>query len=534
MKKKLVAAILTAALLSLSGCIAINMTNESAATGEIAEEIIEPTSEEASQPQGEQTPEISEQATAPETVSNYLDVEYNYFTDSCYEEVSLMYGHYNTIKLNSTEYPALTAAVNEYNENHASEAQSYLDGLEEWIKEEYKEYGADMLLAPYVMESDMFIRRADTQVLSVVESCYSYEGGAHGNSYYTSVSFDVQTGEEITLESVITDMSSLPNVLATEIQEKYKDLTFWSEDLASLFQEYITPSNTEYVPTFTWTLDYQGVTFYFSDYELGSYANGRQEVMIAYSEYPELLNSKFFENVENHYVVALLNNWTGTDLDLNDDGVTDYVGVKKNYSVDTDFCESYDVTVNDNTFTHDVYFYDLWTYYVKSGDDSYLYVQRRAESDFESVSVFKLTENSVEYVGDFGNSLESFTNSLDFKVAKRMDLLSTYFGKANCTIGEDGLPVEKNNVYSVVGEVIITSTVPITADLVDEEGNLLGSTYEFPAGTDFQFLSTDSATYVDVQASDGKCCRFYTTPDWPPTVNEMNAESCFEMLWYAG
>lgn len=534
MKKKLVALILAATLLSFSGCVTININNEGESEKEIAEEIIESSSENASQVQEEQTSESSGQVTDSDAVSKYLDVEFDYFADSYYEDISLMYGHYNTIKLNSTEYPALTAAVNEYNENHAGEAQSYLDGLEEWVKEEYKEYGADMLLAPFVMECDMYLRRADTQVLSVIESCYSYEGGAHGNSYYTSVNFDVQTGEEIALESIITDMDSLPTILATEIQEKYTDSTFWSEDLASLFQEYVTPSNTDYIPTFTWTLDYQGVTFYFSDYELGSYANGRQEVMIAYSEYPEVLDSTYFEKVENNYVVALLNNWTGTDMDLNNDGVTDYISVKKNYSVDTDFCESYDVTVNGNTFTHDVYFYDLWTYYVKSDDDSYLYVQRRAESDFESVSVFKLTENSVEHVGDFTNSLVSFTNSLDFKVAKRMDLLSTYFGKANCTIGEDGLPVEKNNVYSVVGEVIITSTVPITADLVDEEGLLLGTSYEFPAGTDFQFISTDGTTYVDVLASDGQICRFYTTEGWPPTVNEMNAESCFEMLWYAG
>lgn len=534
MEKKLVAAILAATLLTFCGCATINVNNESAAGDEIAQEIIESTSEDASQGQGEQITESLEQITAPEKSSQYLNVEFDYFTDSCYEETSLMYGHYNTIKLNSTEYPALTEAVDAYNEVHASEAQSYLDEMEEWAKELYKEYGADMFIGPYVAEYDMYLRRADAQVLSVAEACYSYEGGAHGNSYYNTVNFDVQTGEEIALESVITDMNSLPGILATEIQEKYTDLTFWSEDLASLLQDYVTPSSTEYVPTFTWTIDYQGVTFYFSDYELGSYANGRQEVMISYSEYPEILDSKYFENVENNYVVALLNNWTGTDLDLNNDGVTDYVSVRKNYSVDTDFCESYDVTVNDNTFTHDVYFYDLWTYYVKSGDDSYLYVQRRAESDFETVSVFRLTENSVEYVDDFSNGLGCFTNSLDFEVSKRMDLLSTYFAMADCSIGADGLPIETNGIYTVTGEVIITSTVPITADLVDAEGNLLGSSYEFPAGTDFRFISTDGATYVNMQASDGKSCRFYTSPEWPPTVNEMNAESCFEMLWYAG
>ncbi len=532
MKKKLVAAMLVTTI--LSGCNSTNVSSESAATGEISEEIIESTIEESVQTQGGQIPADSEQATAPVAASQYLDVEFDYFGDSCYEDVSLMYGHYNTIKLNSTEYPALTAAIDVYNEAHAGEAQAYLDELEERAKDLCKEYGADMFIGPYVAEYDMYLRRADAQVLSVVEACYSYEGGAHGSSYYTSVNFDVQTGEEIALESVITDVNSLPDILAAEIQEKYSDLTFWTDDLAGMFQGYITPTDTEYPPEFTWTVDYQGVTFYFNDYELGSYANGRQEVMLSYSEYPQIFDSTYFENVDDNYVVALINSWTGTDLDLNDDGVTDYISVKKNYSVDTDFCESFDVTVNGNTFTHETYFYDLWTYYVKSNDNNYLYVQRRAESDFEMVSVFKITENSVEYIDDFQNSLGSFTNSLDFEVAKRMDLLSTYFGTADCFVGEDGMPIEKNNIYSVDGEVILISTVPITADLVDEEGNLSGTSHEFPAGTNFRFISTDSETYVDVLASDGKNCRFYTTPDWPPTVNDMNAESCFEMLWYAG
>lgn len=509
MKKKYIAAVLAGLFLSFSGCTTMNSVGEDVPTGEVIKE------------------ELAD-------ATGYLDVEFDYFEDSYYDEVSMMYGHYNTIVLNTKEYPALAAAVDAYNKAHASESQAYLDELEEWAKEDYKEYGAEMFMGPFVAESDMYFRRADTQVLSVVEACYSYEGGAHGNSYYDSVNFDVMSGAEISLESVIKDMNSLPGILATEIQEKYSNLTFWTEDLEGMLQEYITPSDTDYIPEFTWTLDYEGVTFYFSDYELGSYADGRQEVMISYSEYPEILDGKYFENIDGNYVIALLDSWTGTDMDLNGDGVTDYISVQKNYNADADCYESISVTVNGNTFTHDVFFYDSWTYFVKSNGNNYLYIQRRAESDFESVSVFQITENSVEYIDDFSNSLGCFTNSLNFEVSKRMDLLSTYYGMVECSVGADGLPVENGSVYSVVGEVILTSTVSITADLVDEEGTLLGTSYDFPAGTDFRFVATDGVTYVDVQAGDGQRCRFYTTSEWPPTVNEMNAESCFEMLWYAG
>ena len=537
MRKKCMAAILAGIVLSLGGCV--NITVQNTPTNEvIKEEVAEPGKENGNPSQGQEQTQGQDQQNRPESeqtaTSKYLDVELNHFTDSYYDQVSMMYGHYNTICLNTTDYPALTTAVNAFNETRGGEAQAYLDELEQWAKDEYKENGPDMFMGPYVAEFDMYLRRADNQVLSVAEACYTYEGGAHGNNFYNSVNFDVQTGEEISLESVITDLDSLPGILATEIQDKYTDLTFWSDDLSTLLQEYITPSNQEYAPTFTWTIDYQGVTFYFSDYELGSYADGRQEVMLTYSEYPQIFDGKYFENVEDNYVVALLNNWSGSDMDLNDDGKTDYVAVNKNYSVDTDMCESFSVTVNGNTFTHNTYFYDLWTYFVKADDKNYLYVQRRAESDFQAVSVFEITENSVEYIDDFYNIVNNFTNSKNFKVSKRMDLLSTYFGVADCTIGEDGLPVETGSVYSVSGDVVLTSTVVIPAELVDENGNLSGTTFEFPAGTEFKLLTTDGATYVDVLASNGKRCRFYTTQDWPPTVNKLNAETSFEMLFYAG
>jgi len=121
MKKKLVAVIMATTLLSLSGCVSINVNNYNESDKEVAEEIIESSSENASQVQEEQTPENSETVTHPETASNYLDVEFDYFVDSCYEDISLMYGHYNTIRLNNTEFPALLSAVNEYNETLSAE-----------------------------------------------------------------------------------------------------------------------------------------------------------------------------------------------------------------------------------------------------------------------------------------------------------------------------------------------------------------------------------------------------------------------------
>ena len=111
--------------------------------------------------------------------------------------------------------------------------------------------------------------------------------------------------------------------------------------------------------------------------------------------------------------------------------------------------------------------------------------------------------------------------------------MSTFNGVARCFVGDDGMPVEKGGSYEITGEVIITSTVEITAELVDENGNLLGESKTFPAGTEFTFDTTDGMTYVDMNTSEGPRCRLYTSNEWPPTVNGMDAQNSFVMLWYA-
>jgi len=82
------------------------------------------------------------------------------------------------------------------------------------------------------------------------------------------------------------------------------------------------------------------------------------------------------------------------------------------------------------------------------------------------------------------------------------------------------------------------SLVEIPAELVDEQGNLLGTTYTFPAGTEFTLIRTDGETYVDAKTGDGKYCRLYTEPaelcDYHPTVNGLDAETCFGILGFAG
>ncbi len=477
----------------------------------------------------------AEPEVVPVVKEEYLKITRDWNYDSCFEEVYIMYGHYNTLNLESTEYPELTKAVNSYNALLSNEMQAGMDKLEEWGLQEYRDYGAESFRGPYVLENDTFLRRADSEVLSAIENVYEYAGGAHGNKYFAAVNIDVATGEDLALEDVVVDFSQLPGILETELREKYPEVEYWNDSLYSMLAEYVEPTSEDYQPTFTWTLDYEGVTFYFSDYEISSYVDGTQQVTVAYSEYPSILNKDFFVGgVEKNYVLELPDSWRISDVDLYGDGKTDYISVYRNYTGEGENSDSYDITVNGNTLTQDMYCYDLDTYLVKSEGEYYLYVQRTMENDYQTVNVYKITDTSVESVGKFEGGMEMFTNSKEFQVSKRFDILSTYHALADCYVGEDGLPVEHNNIYKVIGDMVLTSTMDITVDLIDEEGNLLGSTYTFPAGTTYRFIATDGSSIVDVEMSDGQRGRFYVEPGWPTTVNGLNAEEIFEMLYYAG
>lgn len=551
MKKKLLAMLMSGMILGLSACGSVPVEGDTPATEStqkeqesqpvIPEVTATPEPVETKNPTMEEEPPLDpieqtpEPEVTPEIKAEYLWVARDRNYDSCYEEAYIMYGHYNTLHLENTEYPELTKAVQSYNTLLSNEMQAGMNRLEEWGLEEYREYGAEAFRGPYILENDMFLRRADSAVLSVVENIYEYSGGAHGNKYFGSVNIDVATGEDLALEDVIVDLRLLPGILETELKEKYPDVEYWTDSLHSMLMEYVEPTTEDFAPDFTWTLDYEGVTFYFSDYEISSYVDGTQQVTLTYSEYPEIFKGSYFTTgTEKNYVLELPDSWRISDVDLYGDGKTDYISVRRNYTGEGDFSDSYDVTVNGNTFTQDTYCYDLDTYLVKAEDEYYLYVQRKVENDYKTMCIFRITDNSVEFVDEIDGGVEIFTNSKEFEVSRRFDILSTYEATAKCYVGEDGLPVEYNNTYKVIRDVVLTSITDITVDLIDEEGNLLGSAYTFPAGTTYRFIATDGASIVDVEMNDGQRGRFYVTPGWPVTVNGTNAEELFEMLYYAG
>ncbi len=539
MKKKFLLSAILISALCLCGCNTQITFGDNADQGSQTGQVSESQSDSV---ENSQDGSQGNTAGATQQESKYLDVSVGSRHDSDYDQVTLMYGNCCLFELDAPQYPALEEAVAQYNTETEQNWIITMNDLKSWAREDYNAAMAEgyEFYGPYVSEDTMYITRADDRALSAVSENYWYSGGAHGMNGYSAVNFDTQTGKKLEVEDVISNTAALPNALAVEMLEQYPHLTttvqdMWSVSLEDYLASYLTPEEVDDItPEFTWTLGYEGVTFYFGAYEIGSYADGNQVVVLTYNEYPELFNKEYFTGVTQDYAVRILPFWYGEEgfTDINGDGVMDMITIDGDYAAEFEMYSSLNVTVNGNTYRHEAYYYELTSYLVKANGNTYVYAERLGDSDFRTVSVFKITESSVEYVGDVDGGITDFNNSADFGFEKRFDLLSTYYGQCRCYVGEDGMPVKKEGAYEIIVDIPIVSTVDITAELVDENGSLLGESKTFPAGTSYTFQTTDGMTYVDMLTSEGSRCRLYTTSD-SPTVNGMNAIECFEMLYYA-
>ena len=140
-------------------------------------------------------------------------------------------------------------------------------------------------------------------------------------------------------------------------------------------EKYIITDDSGYDYSLAWTLEYDGVRFYFGHYEVGvGYGAGRHSVNLLYSEYPELFNSMYFEGVQDDFVICL-SPFSCCNIDLNEDGITEYIIVYPDYeSKSTAGYTHYIVQLDDIVWNQEENYNYLRTFLVREGEQYYLYI----------------------------------------------------------------------------------------------------------------------------------------------------------------
>ena len=182
----------------------------------------------------------------------------------------------------------LQKALWAYNKETAEQGSKFRAKLVAQAKQdraERKAAGATVFSA-YEDMNDVFIRRADTLAVSLLEWSFNYEGGVHGMSGVRGINFDSKTGQELSLSDVCPDLPTLAGVIKEQLCREYPDASFVANG-AETVDILMGAGNI------AWTLDPTGVSFYFNPYLIGSYSEGIFATTVLFDEHPELFVEKY-------------------------------------------------------------------------------------------------------------------------------------------------------------------------------------------------------------------------------------------------
>ena len=146
--------------------------------------------------------------------------------------------------------------------------------------------------APYEYNCSVSVARGDTAVLSLIYDIYTYSGGTHGYTARTARCFDVQSGDELTLEDITEDAQTLKEflygyVLNLAAGEKY---TFEGE---SIFFEVFNAALTELIDGDNWYFANDGLVIFADPYSIASFVQGRIDFVVPYDVLSGLINDKY-------------------------------------------------------------------------------------------------------------------------------------------------------------------------------------------------------------------------------------------------
>lgn len=226
--------------------------------------------------------EQTEQNAQKETDVNEASLEL-ILTEIVVQEEGVFDGRHESLHLSETDaenYPALAEAIDAMCAEEQAVFEQTVKDFTEWALEDEREM-------EYSNYDKMLVQRADSQIVSILKSNACFTGGAHGMYGSWGVNFDSESGKELLLSDVVTDMSCIPKLTAETIIEKYQEEGY--EDFSGL-EKILEQQEVE---SYTWTMDDEKITIYFQPYEIASYAMGLLTAELSFAEHPEVFNEKY-------------------------------------------------------------------------------------------------------------------------------------------------------------------------------------------------------------------------------------------------
>lgn len=150
---------------------------------------------------------------------------------------------------------------------------------------------------PYFFDISYTPTRLDQSVMSLFGNRLVYTGGAHPNGVTDSITYDLQTGDQLHLEDILVEdysKDTLYNLVLRALEGKATELSYdYQEVLTQLF--YDEENTVE-----DWYFSRSGLCFHFSPYAIAPYSSGTIIAELPYEDLTDLLRSQYLPTVSEN------------------------------------------------------------------------------------------------------------------------------------------------------------------------------------------------------------------------------------------
>ena len=164
----------------------------------------------------------------------------------------------------------------------------------------YANYKNSTQWTPYLFQILYNPTRIDHGVLSLFGSIVNYSGTPHPENACVSASYDLVTGEVLTLGGILTDdctADALFSLAATALSNISQEKNLYPdyEDILK------TRLSGDWAADEAFYFSTEGLCFYFSPYEIAPYSSGVITAQIPYDQLTGLLNDAYFPAEQDAY-----------------------------------------------------------------------------------------------------------------------------------------------------------------------------------------------------------------------------------------
>lgn len=364
------------------------------------------------------------------------------------EEIRVLYSECSsvTVREGAEQYPELSRILSEKVGMQTRTMEDEADNILSFIKDAGMLTGDLTGFETQVSTSEAQVRRADSVVLSYLEDSYADYGFIEEFRGMWGSNYDVQTGKELMLSEVLLDMEAIPGIVLKELNEYIRTGDAYAETAVTNYFK-----NTP-LDSIRWSLDYNGVTFYFGDGDISEAGNGGQTVTVSFAEYPNLFAEKY-KNVPKAYMVRLPMD-ASFFTDLNGDGTVEELSCTGLFQKADRCYTQFGIYTNVDGYYHyeELFAYEFQPYYVKAEDGNhylYLFCEEGEDGNLQKkLVVYNVNGGVVTRVGESkvapaAASSDTFVVPLDpgYMLLDNYDNLAQ--GAEGYGVGKDGMPILK-------------------------------------------------------------------------------------------